>query len=85
MCYRDDKNYANVICESDCLKAVGPFVACHDQTLHAYATNILHIIDALHENDNTILAHAHAHALRKQNTYANYMTNEGSHSRCYTQ
>jgi len=46
--------------------------------LHNYATDILHIKDALHGNGNTTLMHV----LKEQNMYADFMANEGSHARC---
>jgi len=42
------KGYVNIICESDCLKAVDLIIAGRDHTLHTYAIDILHIKDALH-------------------------------------
>ncbi|XP_039688729.1 uncharacterized protein [Medicago truncatula] len=57
------KGYVNIICESDCLKAVDLIIDGRDHTLHTYATDILHIRDVLHGNGNTTLMHV----LREQN------------------
>jgi len=43
--------------------------------LHTYATNILHIKDALYRNGNTTLMHV----LREQNMCADFMAKEESH------
>ena len=72
------KGYVNIICESDCLEAIDLIIAGCDHTLHIYATNILHIRDALHRNGNTILAHV----LWEQNMCADFMAKEGSHAKC---
>jgi len=50
-----NKSYNNIMCESDCLKVVELFVVGSDHTLHTHATNILHIKEFLHGNDNTTL------------------------------
>jgi len=75
-----NKGYNNIICESDCLEAIELFVVGRDHTLDTYVTDILHIRDILHENDNTTLVHV----LREQNMCANFMTKKKSHSRCST-
>jgi hypothetical protein len=72
------KGYVNIICESDCLKAVDLIIDGHDHTLHTYATDILHVRDVLHEIGNTTLVHV----LREQNMCADFMAREGSHGRC---
>ena len=51
------KGYVNIICESDCLEVVDLIIDGHDHTLHTYATDILHIRDVLHENENATLVH----------------------------
>jgi len=70
-----NKGYNNIIRESDCLKAVDPFVVDCNHTLHTYATTILYIKDVLHENDNTTLPNV----LREHNK-----DKVGSNSRCST-
>ena len=72
------KGYVNIICKRDCLEAVNLITAGRDQTLHAYAIDILHIKDALHENVYTTLVHV----LRKQSMCADFMVKKGSHARC---
>lgn len=73
-----NKGYNNIICESGCLEAFEMFVVGRDHTLHTYVTDILHIRDILHGNDNTTLVHV----LREQNMCTNFMAKEESHSRC---
>jgi len=73
-----NQGYNNIICKSGCLEAVELFVVGRDHTLYTYATNILHIRDILHGNDNTTMVHV----LREQNLCANFMAKEGSYSRC---
>jgi len=51
------KGYGNIICESDCLKAVKLIIDGRDHTLHTYVIGILHIRDAFQGNGNTILVH----------------------------
>jgi hypothetical protein len=46
-----------IICVSDYLKVVELLSVGRDNTLHVYVRNIIHIIDVLHENDNTIFVH----------------------------
>ena len=72
------KGYVNIICESDWLEAVDLIIASRDHTLHTYATDILHIRDALHGNENTTLVHV----LREQHMCADFMAKEGSQARC---
>jgi len=38
-----NKDYNNIICESDCLETIEPFVTGHVHTLHTYITDIFHI------------------------------------------
>jgi len=72
------KSYVNIICESDCLEAVDLIIVDRDHTLHAYATDILHIRDDLHGNENTTLMHV----LMEQNMCADFMANKRLHARC---
>ena len=44
------KGYVHIICESDCFEAVDLIIVGHDNALHIYAPDILHIKDALHGN-----------------------------------
>jgi len=74
------KGYVNIICESDYLEAVNLIIDGRDHTLHTYATDFLHIRDALHGNGNTTLVHV----LREQNMCADFIAKEGSHTRCST-
>jgi len=60
------------------LEIVDLIIDGRDHTLHSYATDILHIRDALHGNRNTILVHI----LREQNMCADFMAKEGSQARC---
>jgi len=60
------------------LETVDLIIDGRDHTLHTYASDILHIIDALHGNGNTTLVHV----LREQNMRAGFMVKEGSHARC---
>ena len=74
------KGYVNIICESDRLEAVDLIIDGSDHTLHTYATDILHIRDALHGNGNTTLEHV----FREQNIGVDFMAKEASHARCST-
>jgi len=51
------------------LEAVDLIIAGSDHSLHTYATDILHIKDALQGNGNTTLVHV----LREQNMCADFM------------
>jgi len=72
------KGYVNIICESDCLEAVDLIIDSRDHHLHTYATDILHIRDALLGDGNTTLVYV----FREQNMCADFMAKEGSHTRC---
>jgi len=63
------KGYVNIICESDCLEGVDLIIVGRNHTLHTYASDILHIRDALHGNGNTTLVYD----LREQNMCADFI------------
>jgi hypothetical protein len=59
-----NKGHNNIVCDNDCLEVVELVNAGRDRmidnnTLHVYATYILHIINDIHETDSTTLAHIH--------------------------
>jgi hypothetical protein len=58
-----NRGYTNVICESDCLEAVKIFIGSGSHNLHVHASTILHISDALQQEENYTLVHI----LREQN------------------
>jgi hypothetical protein len=60
------KHHVNIIFESDCLEAVDLIIAGRDHSLHTYATDILHIKDALQGNGNTTLVHVLGNKIRVQ-------------------
>jgi len=73
------KGYVNIIRESDCLDAVDLIIVGRDHSLHAYVTDILHIIDVLHGNGNA----TSVHVLREQDMCVDFMVKEGSHAKCF--
>jgi len=59
------------------LEAVDLIIAGRDHILHTYATDILHIRDTLHENENP----TSVHVPREHNMCVDFMAKEGSHAR----
>jgi len=72
------KGYVNIICESDCLETIDLIIDGRDHNLHNYASDILHMRDALHVNENTTLVQVRM----EQNMCADFLVKEISHARC---